>query len=144
MTGFMHFFLTVCDAYTCKLTKLRFLVCIIRYSRYYRYFFFDIDISIFFNIATAVMHLYENFYIIIILQENSSNVSEEELLSTHDGKSLHALVQELVKCKEDSQQRSWALHEDEGVITKCLKDVISIVVSRFLLVDFQSALPVSR
>ena len=86
------------------------------------------------------MHLYENFYIIIILQENSSNVSEEELLSTHDGKSLHALVQELVKCKEDSQQRSWALHEDEGVITKCLKDVISIVVSRFLLVDFQSAL----
>jgi hypothetical protein len=35
----MHFFLTVCDAYTCKLTKLRFLICIIRYSRYYRYFF---------------------------------------------------------------------------------------------------------
>ena len=39
-----HFFLTVCYAYTCKLTKLRFLICIIRY---YRLFFFDIDISIF-------------------------------------------------------------------------------------------------
>ena len=60
-------------------------------------------------------------------QENSSNVPEKELLSTHDGKSLHALVQELVKCKEDSQQRSWALHEDEAVITKCLKDVVSIL-----------------
>jgi hypothetical protein len=45
-----HFFLTVCDAYTRKLTKLHFLICIIRYSRY---FFFDIAISIFFNIATA-------------------------------------------------------------------------------------------
>ena len=30
MTGFMHF-LTVCDAYTCKLTKLRFFICLIRY-----------------------------------------------------------------------------------------------------------------
>jgi hypothetical protein len=56
MTGFMHFFLTVCDAYTCKLTKLR----------YYRYFFFDIDISIFFNITmnelicigTSLVHWY--------------------------------------------------------------------------------------
>ena len=55
-------------------------------------------------------------------------MSEEELLSTHDGKCLHGLVQELVKCKEDSQQRSWALHEDEAVITKCLKDVVSILV----------------
>jgi hypothetical protein len=33
MTGFMDFLLTVCDAYTCKLTKLRFLICIIRYNR---------------------------------------------------------------------------------------------------------------
>jgi hypothetical protein len=53
MTGFMHFILTVCDAYTCKLTTLRFLICIIRYSQYYQYSFFDIGISIFFNIATA-------------------------------------------------------------------------------------------
>ncbi len=56
-------------------------------------------------------------------------MSEEELLATHDGKCLNALVQELVKCKEDSQQRSWALHEDEAIITKCLKHVISILVS---------------
>jgi hypothetical protein len=44
MTGFMDFLLTVCDAYTCKLTKLRFHICIIRYNRY---FFFDIDIDFF-------------------------------------------------------------------------------------------------
>ncbi|CAB3980984.1 NCK-interacting with SH3 domain-like [Paramuricea clavata] len=76
------------------------------------------------TISNEADYILESLY---YSQENSSNVSEEELLSTHDGRSLHALVQELVKCKEDSQQRSWALHEDEGVITKCLTDVISIV-----------------
>lgn len=65
----------------------------------------------------------------LVLQENLSNVSDDELLASHDGKCLNALVQEMVQCKEDSQQRSWALHEDEAVITKCLKDVISILVS---------------
>lgn len=73
--------------------------------------------------------LCKKFWFIIIMQENSSNVSEEELLATHDGTCLHALVQELVKCKDDSQQRSWSLHEDEAAITKCLKNVISILVS---------------
>jgi hypothetical protein len=64
----MHFFLTVCDAYTCKLTKLRFRICIIRNSRYYRYCFFDIYISIFLNITTA--------YKLIILYSNYHHLSE--------------------------------------------------------------------
>jgi hypothetical protein len=44
---FHALFLTVCDAYTCKLTKLRFLICIIRYSWY----FFPILIYRFFSIS---------------------------------------------------------------------------------------------
>jgi hypothetical protein len=58
---------------TCKLAKLRFLICIIRYSRYYRFFsisvqyidFFQHCISLLLPVIVLTMFL---FYIIIILQ----------------------------------------------------------------------------
>ena len=70
--------------------------------------------------------------ILCTLQDNSAKLSDEELLATHDGQRFQALVDELVKCKEDAQQRSWALHEDESVIAKCLEDLLSILVSWLL------------
>lgn len=38
-------------------------------------------------------------------------------------------MDELIKFKDDFQQRSWAVHEDKSVIGKCLEDVLSILVS---------------
>jgi len=35
----------------------------------------------------------------------------------------------LTEHKEDSQQRTWAVHEDEGILHKLLKDLLSILVS---------------
>ena len=66
---------------------------------------------------------------LIVVQENAGKRTDEELLTTHDGQILQGLVEELVKHKDDSQQRSWAVHEDEPVIKKHLEDVLSILVS---------------
>ena len=38
------------------------------------------------------------------------------------------IFSEMAACKDDSQQRSWALHEDESVITEYLQELISILV----------------
>ena len=61
----------------------------------------------------------------LLLQKEA--VSDLEL--THDGKRLQKIFQELAACKDDSQQRSWFLHEDEHAITGHLEELLSILVS---------------
>ena len=51
------------------------------------------------------------------------------MLQTHDGQQLIAILDELTEHKEDSQQRTWAVHEDEGILHKLLKNLLSILVS---------------
>ena len=41
---------------------------------------------------------------------------------------LEVIFSEMAACKDDSQQRSWALHEDESVITEYLTELVSILV----------------
>ena len=48
---------------------------------------------------------------------------------TYDARRLKLLFNELKLCKDDCQQRSWALHDDECVIRNYLNEVISILVS---------------
>ena len=43
----------------------------------------------------------------------------------------------MAACKDDSQQRSWALHEDESVITEYLQELISILVRLILFPTLQ-------
>lgn len=57
------------------------------------------------------------------------NMSARVLDSTHDARRLRLVLQELVSCKEDAQQRSWELYEDEAVISEYLHELISILVS---------------
>ena len=54
-------------------------------------------------------------------------------MSTHDGQRLHVIFTELTARKDDSQQRSWALHEDEVIITQLLEELLSILVSSWNL-----------
>ena len=51
------------------------------------------------------------------------------MLQTHDGQQLIGILDELTEHKEDSQQRTWAVHEDEGILHKLLKNLLSILVS---------------
>ena len=53
------------------------------------------------------------------------------MLQTHDGQQLIGILDELTEHKEDSQQRTWAVHEDEGILHKLLKNLLSILVSIF-------------
>jgi len=45
-----------------------------------------------------------------------------------DAVQLRKIFQQLESVKDDSQQRSWFLHEDEGTICQHLEDLISILV----------------
>lgn len=64
-----------------------------------------------------------------MLQESRSE-DEDALLQSHDGQQLMGILNELTEHKEDSQQRTWAVHEDEGIIRKLLKNLLSILVSQ--------------
>lgn len=50
-------------------------------------------------------------------------------LQTHDANRLQVIFDELTSCKQDEQQRSWMLHEDEPVIMDYLNELISILTN---------------
>ncbi|PFX13890.1 NCK-interacting protein with SH3 domain [Stylophora pistillata] len=58
----------------------------------------------------------------------SRSEDEEALLQSHEGQQLIAILNELTEHKEDSQQRSWAVHDDEGILSKLLKNLLSILL----------------
>lgn len=49
------------------------------------------------------------------------------LAETHDAYRLRIIFSELTSCKDDSQQRSWSLHEDEAIICDYLDELINIL-----------------
>ncbi|XP_033746321.1 NCK-interacting protein with SH3 domain-like [Pecten maximus] len=55
----------------------------------------------------------------------NSDMSDED--SGHDSMRLQYLFTELVACKDDSQQRSWALHQDQQIIQGYLEELLSIL-----------------
>ncbi|KAL9960757.1 hypothetical protein ACROYT_G034256 [Oculina patagonica] len=61
-------------------------------------------------------------------QKESRSEDEEALLQSHDGQQLIGILDELTEHKEDSQQRTWAVHEDEGIIHKLLKNLLNILL----------------
>lgn len=48
---------------------------------------------------------------------------------THDSQRLKIIFSQLANCTNDSQQRTWVLHEDEELITKFLTELIDILVT---------------
>lgn len=67
---------------------------------------------------------------ILSLSQTKLTAEENVIDSTHDASRLRVIFKELTYCKEDSQQRSWMLYEDETVITEYISEMISILVSR--------------
>jgi len=62
-----------------------------------------------------------------LLQEPLS-APQPLLESTHDAQRLRVIFTELTTCKNDAQQRSWMLHEDELVIIDYIKELTAILV----------------
>lgn len=48
--------------------------------------------------------------------------------SSLDARRLNLALSELTKCKDDQQQRSWALYEDQSIISEYLEEIASILV----------------
>lgn len=59
---------------------------------------------------------------------SSLTVPDNLLGDTHDAQRLRSLFSELADAKNDSEQRSWMLHEDEIDITNYLTELIRILV----------------
>ncbi|KAK3927966.1 NCK-interacting protein with SH3 domain [Frankliniella fusca] len=51
------------------------------------------------------------------------------LESSLDSRRLHLALSELTKCKDDQQQRSWALYEDQSIISEYLEEIASILTN---------------
>lgn len=68
--------------------------------------------------------------------QTSLVVDDVQIDQTHDASRLKIIFNELTSCKEDSQQRSWMLHEDEGVIKEYIAELTSILVRGLLDVFF--------
>lgn len=47
-----------------------------------------------------------------------------------DAKTIRTIFNRLTQCKEDEQQRSWALHEDESMILDNLRKLNKILVCK--------------
>lgn len=58
---------------------------------------------------------------------------KELLGSSNDAKRLQLIFSQLAECKNDSQQRSWMLYEDEDDIVLFLEELVDILVSLFLV-----------
>lgn len=65
---------------------------------------------------------------ILSLSETSLVINDSAIEETHDANRLKHIFKELTDCKEDSQQRSWMLYEDEHVISEYITELISILV----------------
>lgn len=66
---------------------------------------------------------------ILLLVQRPISAPKPMIEETHDAKRLHVIFSELTSCKDDAQQRSWMLHEDEGIIIDYVKELTSILVS---------------
>ncbi|XP_065155397.1 NCK-interacting protein with SH3 domain [Atheta coriaria] len=72
--------------------------------------------SVFPHLSTILTHTEENL-----------SVDDVQIEQTHDASRLKIIFHELTYCKEDSQQRSWMLHEDEDTIKDYLIELRSIL-----------------
>lgn len=60
-------------------------------------------------------------------------VSKMSIEETYDANRLKIIFTELTSCKEDSQQRSWMLYEDESIIVEYIKELTEILVHILIL-----------
>ncbi|XP_071083281.1 NCK-interacting protein with SH3 domain-like [Haliotis cracherodii] len=57
----------------------------------------------------------------------SKEADQIQEVGSRDASRLEVIFSELTSCKDDSQQRSWALHEDESIIKEYLQELLSIL-----------------
>lgn len=69
------------------------------------------------------------FDIVLNELEKPLMISKMSIEETYDAERLKVIFTELTSCKEDSQQRSWMLYEDEAIIVEYIKELTSILTN---------------
>ncbi|XP_058802067.1 NCK-interacting protein with SH3 domain isoform X2 [Phymastichus coffea] len=69
------------------------------------------------------------FDIILSQMQVPLNLTKLNIDETYDANRLKIIFTELTSCKEDSQQRSWMLYEDEPTICEYIKELTSILTN---------------
>lgn len=77
-------------------------------------------------LPSNISHLFDAVLNQLQMPLISSKMSIEE---TYDANRLKIIFNELTSCKEDSQQRSWMLYEDESIIVEYIKELTSILTN---------------
>lgn len=62
------------------------------------------------------------------LQDQSTALPQGQVC--HDEQRLEVIFSDLARHRDDSQQRSWALHEDHALIACYLEELLKILVRR--------------
>lgn len=75
--------------------------------------------------STKILHFLEPIATHLVVPLNAP---DEFIEHTHDSQRLKIIFSQLADCKNDSEQRTWILHEDEQYITKFLTELIEILV----------------
>ena len=65
----------------------------------------------------------------VLSQLTTAERDSAELLSCPDGRRLCVILEEMISCVEDGQQRSWHLHCDEPAIVEYLQELSALLVS---------------
>ncbi|XP_071961121.1 NCK-interacting protein with SH3 domain-like isoform X2 [Antedon mediterranea] len=81
-------------------------------------------------VAMVLNHVKDSVPSVAMVMENiikTLNTSGVSVGGGRDEERLQVIFSELTSCKDDAQQRSWALHEDESIITEYLEELLSIL-----------------
>lgn len=98
------------------------------------YSFSQVAVSVVVQYLSSLVDEPENSYlknvcdIIEIFPPPKTTLPVECLENTKDGRSMQRLLEYLTAAKEDSQQRSWQVHDDHVQIEDCLIELINILV----------------
>lgn len=77
--------------------------------------------------STRILHLLEP--IAIHLSNSMLQAPDDFVEHTNDSQRLKVIFAKLSDCKNDSEQRTWMLHEDEAYIIRFLTELIEILVT---------------
>ena len=77
-----------------------------------------------------ITNMASNFDLILTqLDQVDKNLSPSIVKSSSDYIQLKKLFEQLWNCKNDEQQQSWPLHEDEAIINKCFARLTKILIN---------------
>ncbi|CAG7718964.1 unnamed protein product [Allacma fusca] len=74
------------------------------------------------NLPDDIPGILESLYVPHAIRNNPGIIDRSS-----DARELRQIFKKLTECKDDEQQRSWALHEDEGMIMENLDKLIQIL-----------------